>query len=279
MFGKLRYQRHLREKLAVVVRSLLSAGSEDQNIVIVGSAHKVGSTWLYELVRDLGGYRLPLMRLPKDYFEFGVLKLDNEQVEKKLGQLRGRIILKSHSAPVKFENPNIRLVSIYRDPRDVLVSSAFYLANLDEARGGWGSGFRSLTIEERLIKLIDEGEFIIRKLEQWFYAVDVYKVSYEQLLRDPKPAVTGLVNYLDLKVDDDHILSVIDAHKFENRVGRRKINQQSSKSFLRKGVSGDWKNHFTEKAVKAYKTSMNGRWERILIDMEYEKTTMWGLGG
>ena len=109
--------------------------------IVVGSAHKVGSTWLVNLLSEL--FLLPRLRIPSKLVGTK-LKVDVplEEIFEYLSSLRNSCIHKTHAFPPKDLPPTLksrlRLITIVRDPRDLLVSSAHYLANLSEHEGGWG---------------------------------------------------------------------------------------------------------------------------------------------
>lgn len=106
-------------------------------VVVVGSSHRVGSTWLYSMVADLGQFEIGIKQVPVEFRRFGTLLLEPEVYDYLRG-LQGYVIFKSHSFPPDPEERinDVKFLSIYRDPRDVLVSASFYLAHLEEEKGG-----------------------------------------------------------------------------------------------------------------------------------------------
>ena len=110
----------------------------ENRIVIVATPHKVGSTWLFNLIKDSARLENGINHLPPDKIETGTLLLDTDSIPI-VENLHGSMIFKSHSCPPQKKlKENIRLVTMYRDPRDVIVSSSFFLANIDEDVGGLG---------------------------------------------------------------------------------------------------------------------------------------------
>jgi lipopolysaccharide transport system ATP-binding protein len=63
---------------------------------------------------------------------------------------------------------------------------------------------------------------------------------------------------------------VVLANRFEARSGRRR-GEEDVASHERKGVAGDWKNHFTDKVAKAFKD----RFGELLVATGYEKDSRW----
>ena len=95
-------------------------------VVVVATPHKVGSTWLYKMLLDVGDTDDGMRQVPRTFHEIGALLLQ-PGVFPCLRRLHGYVIFKSHSFPPSPKTARgIKLVTMYRDPRDVVVSSAFY---------------------------------------------------------------------------------------------------------------------------------------------------------
>jgi lipopolysaccharide transport system ATP-binding protein len=62
----------------------------------------------------------------------------------------------------------------------------------------------------------------------------------------------------------------VNDNSFKNRAGR-KPGEEDVTSHYRKGVSGDWQNHFTDNIKAAFKEKFG----QILIDTGYEKDMNW----
>ena len=65
--------------------------------------------------------------------------------------------------------------------------------------------------------------------------------------------------------------SIIVKHNFAKKTKGRLPGQENPSHHYRKGVSGDWKNHFTEKHKKYFKENFND----LLIKLGYEKDDNW----
>jgi hypothetical protein len=249
----------------------------ETSIVIVATSHKVGSTWLYDMLMDIGTLANGIYFIPEKFQNKinGHLYLDPEVFEY-LKMLRGYFIFKSHSYPLSAESPvnNSKIITIYRDPRDVLISNIFYLALIDEDKGGWGESFSKLSETERILKLISEGDYILTKLENWFRTPFAYKVRYEELKMYPIDTLLKINKYLEISTTKNAIERVVMKHSFEAKSGR-KPGQEKKDSFYRKGVVGDWRNYFNKDCVIAYKNEKERRWNRLLVEMGYESSLDW----
>jgi len=81
---------------------------------------------------------------------------------------------------------------------------------------------------------------------------DLYVVRYEELLDNCFEAMTSLLQWLDYKtIDRDKLEMVIEKNAFKSITGREAGDEDRSQ-FLRKGISGDWKNYFSKEAEERF---------------------------
>lgn len=245
--------------------------SADAPIIVVGSAHKVGSTWLVNLLADL--YLLPRLKIPSR-LAGKKLKVDVplEAIFEYLSAQRHSCIHKTHAFPPKCLPPplksRLRLITVVRDPRDLLVSSAHYLANLPEHEGGWGASFRILPVNQRILRLIDEGDFLLDRLDAWAHAEGVIQVRYEDLKNDPRRVMRETAMACNLPFHEKRAGIVIDNNDF-SRKANRKPGVEDESAFLRKGIVGDWVNVFDDEVINAFNTGKEGRWRTLAADLGY----------
>lgn len=245
--------------------------SADAPIIVVGSAHKVGSTWLVNLLADL--FFLPQLKIPSR-LAGKKLKVDVplEAIFEYLSSLRHSCIHKTHAFPPKGLPPSLKsrlkLITVVRDPRDMLVSSAHYLANLPEHEGGWGASFRALPVKQRILRLIDEGGFLLERLDAWAHTEGVIQVRYEDLKNAPRRVIREIAMDCNLPFHEGRAGVVIDNNDF-SRKANRKPGVEDESAFLRKGVVGDWINVFDDDVIDAFNAGKEGRWRLLTIDLGY----------
>jgi hypothetical protein len=230
----------------------------------------VGSTWLYRLVAD--SLRLSSPPLPKSIASTGTLLLEHPDAAGFLANLSGDWIFKAHSFAELDEFPGTRFLSIHRDPRDVTVSTAFYLTWLPPERGGRESGFSAGSIQER-IRAVLENEYFLEKLEQWFHSTAL-QIRYEDLLSHTEATLARVFEQLGLQPPARAVRKAIKQNSFEAKSGRA-IGQEDEKSFYRKGLANDWMNHFDPPTAEAFKSALDGRWNALLLEMGYESRADW----
>ncbi|MFC1819414.1 sulfotransferase domain-containing protein [Thermodesulfobacteriota bacterium] len=270
---------HSRIKPEYIFRSLVLLKrriSRQDLTVIVGSSWKVGSTWLFNLVRDLGYFNSGIKGIPEEYKEFGTILLDKPGILDFLSHLSGYNIFKTHSYPVEYQkDSNIRFLTIYRDPRDVVISAIFYAANIEEYKGGWGKEFRQLSEKDKIMVFFQRSEVYITKMEKWLETPTAYSLKYEDLKESPVKELLSVLDYLGIARSESKIKQVIEKNSFETISGRKPGDEQKDK-ILRKGIVGDWKNYFdNHQCIEMFKNAQNGRWNRLLVKMGYEDTLDW----
>ncbi|XP_030053670.1 sulfotransferase family cytosolic 2B member 1 isoform X2 [Microcaecilia unicolor] len=173
-----------------------------------------------------------------------------------------------HLFPKSLFTSEAKVIYTVRDPRDILVSLHFFSRTagfLDELD----------KIEDLLPKFL-RGEVLFGS---WFdhvrgwlgvrNQVNLLLLTYEELFQDLRGSVLRICNFLGKELNEAAVDSVVENATFEkmkdntmcnySTVSKKHFDVQKS-PFLRKGISGDWKNHFTpamsESFDAAYKEAM-----------------------
>ncbi|WP_054682655.1 sulfotransferase domain-containing protein [Rhodothermus marinus] len=113
--------------------------------------------------------------------------------------------------------------------------------------------------------LLDEGEsYSARRRVRLFVREMLNRASFRyrwlKWLRQPMP-VTG-----------ELLLGRVWDHRFEKKARRRR-GEEDPRSHYRKGQPGDWRNHFTEEHVAAFKEKFGD----LVVRLGYEPDNDWGL--
>lgn len=156
---------------------------------------------------------------------------------------------------------------VWRDPRDIVVSF-YFSTRFSHGQIGlhpvWRKQLSSLNEEQGILWSIDKLKEL-RMLE----ANDSFKGCHH---KDPccklyrfrdvfggqqVEHITSLMKWLEIPVPEVDLVKLLNSISFEKRTGRQK-GEEDVKKHLRKGIVGDWKNHFTpriqERFYEAYGT-------------------------
>lgn len=159
--------------------------------------------------------------------------------------------------------PDAYYVQIVRDPRDVIVSHHFHAYRLKEWNF-FGDEEKAKRVQERIQAgetvghdLLDEVA-LQRTLRNWMetqrcgidagelFANRYYMFRYEDLLIAPDVHLRTIFDIIGLPLGGDEIADIVDRYSFEKMSRGRLAGQEDTSSFFRKGISGDWKNYFTD---------------------------------
>ncbi|XP_039365639.1 sulfotransferase 2A1 isoform X1 [Mauremys reevesii] len=162
--------------------------------------------------------------------------------------------------PTSFFGSRAKVIYTLRNPKDVLVSY-FYFSKMC-------SSYEDPESFEQFL-----GDFLSGDVPHgsWFDHVrgwmemkgkeNFFFITYEELQQDLRGSVQRLCQFLEQELDDGAINSVVENASFramkENKMCNstllpRDIMDQDKGTFLRKGICGDWKNHFTVAQSEAF---------------------------
>lgn len=232
---------------------------------------KSGGTWLSHMLSDYLGVPHP---------RFSALPLAHQ------------CIIHGHW---KFHPKLKRCFYLYRDGRDVMIS--FYFMRMRNAAKPissydkrlqkryeklYGRGFDPDDIQNNLAKFIElEMTHPIQArvnwpdhIRQWMIPErdTVAPLSYESLLSEPVDTLTRVLEkFLDEPIDRARVAESVDRHHFDRLAGGRARGTEDRSAFLRKGVAGDWRNHFTKDSAEVFDQYAG----EVLVHLGYESDRSW----
>ncbi|KAM3922399.1 sulfotransferase 2B1-like [Leptodactylus fuscus] len=150
-----------------------------------------------------------------------------------------------------FFKSKAKIIYTLRNPRDVIVSLFHFtkIVNL----------FTPIENFQNFIDYFVQGETLygtwFDHVKGWMQMKDderFFYITYEELLQDLRGSVVRLCKFLGQELDDAQIDLVVEHSTFKSMKknpmsnwSQSDILDNSKGSFMRKGISGDWKNHFT----------------------------------
>ena len=79
-----------------------------------------------------------------------------------------------------------------------------------------------------------------------------FAIRYERLLEDAEGEMTKLFAWFGCDASEGTVADVVARNAFAVASGGRQPGEADPQSFLRKGIAGDWKNHFDDECNKLY---------------------------
>jgi hypothetical protein len=160
--------------------------------------------------------------------------------------------------------PNAKFIHIIRDGRDVLVSAWFNNLRKDEAatRHRWPQfqDFVEYGVQEWVSEISKTRTFAKQHVGRCF------ELRYEGLHKDPRPVLKALLEFLEV-APSSHMLDLcLQAGEFRRLAQGRQRGQEDRGAFFRKGIIGDWRNHFNRESSDLFLSHA----QELLLDLGYE---------
>ena len=253
-----------------VTKAIAIAAGESFPFWYVSEYPKAGGTWLSNLLADYLAIPFP---------KFSALPLACQCIVHNHWRWHPRLN---------------RVFYLYRDGRDVLVSYYFMRmrmiaqpANAYERKMRrryvrlFGRGFdpeHTAATLPRFIELEMTRPLQARinwpdHISEWYDPArrNIAYLSYEELLTSPVPTLERcLERFLDEPVDRARLAESVDRWSF-SRLSGRTPGTEDRNDFLRKGIAGDWRNHFTRDACEVFDRYAG----QALLALGYETRPDW----
>lgn len=232
-------------------------------LYLVTEYPKSGGSWVGQMLADY--FQIPFPRDQRPRFE--------------------TCIMHGHHMPSDhFHN----VFCVLRDGRDIMVSYYFHtLFEHDRNNPKWVRRFRARMpfddyddIRKNLPAFIEymftEGSrgpthFTWTEFVDGWTARDVPILRYEDLIVDAADVLAGAIEKVTGETPDRARLDEI-REKYSFRAqAKREPGVENTRSFMRKGIAGDWKNHFSPEACKVFDRYAGD----ALIRVGYEPDRAW----
>ncbi|KAF0288786.1 Sulfotransferase family cytosolic 1B member 1 [Amphibalanus amphitrite] len=255
----------------------------DPRDVWVVTPPKCGTTWSQEMIwliandLDYEGAKTPLMPDRWNFIEIGAI-LDQDGYAKmapagappmdvkKFGGDPNRPsprFVKSH-LPMSLNNPRLldtcKVVYVARNPKDACVS---YYHHNRLLRGHGYFGDLELFVEHFMNETIVETPFIEHMIEAWNlrHHPNMCFLFFEDMKKDLRAQLRKVAAFLGKSYSEEQIDKLASHLHIDNFKKNPYVNMEKSThgmvnkdqgSFIRKGKTGDWKNHFTPEMTEKF---------------------------
>lgn len=227
---------------------------------------KAGSQWIHRILTDCAPDRIILPVNPVKHF------LEAPIIE---GAIYPTVyVTKDQFYSVSLPPEYCKFIVI-RDLRDTLISGYFSVLYshqvLDDDMEQCRKYLVSASIQSGLLHMIEIWLPTVAAIQQsWLKSGDEI-IRYEDLLvNDFSILEDTLITRGRLRIARQDFQGVIEKYRFENFSGRKR-GQEDIASHERKGLPGDWKNHFTRAVAKSF----NDKFGKLLVEAGYEQGQVW----
>jgi Sulfotransferase domain len=172
------------------------------------------------------------------------------------------------------EVSNHRVFALIRDPRDAAISWYFSL------RYSHPSEYETVSQTRQTLEKLDKSqgmELVFRdyvnhlvEIQRTWIEAGAKVFRYEDLLADQCGVLRQILDFSEIQLSERQLRKIVGRCSFRRRTWWR-FGRENVKSHLRKGVAGDWKNHFNGELKNRFKTLYG----ESLIRAGYEKNLDW----
>lgn len=254
--------------IKLLEEDLANFKTRDEDVFVVAFA-KSGHHWSYDFINMLlkGNFALDKIGKAAFFLEFLLPAANGMEPFDRLAS--PRVIYTHYHAdalPREMFAKKRKIVRLIRNPKDVAVS-AYHHRNVI-------GKFRPLTWDLFIEELMDaiEGKVVsndvfMKNKSDWFtYELDCEEkmnnldhsivIYYEDLKEDMVPQLKRLAKFLGREYDDSFLEEVAKRTQMSYIKKNKDMSMHDAfvkgGSLYRKGIIGDWKNHFTEEQAKRF---------------------------
>ncbi|XP_063964317.1 sulfotransferase 1C4-like [Lytechinus pictus] len=242
---------------------------------------KAGTTWMEQLcmlikhdgdASQLGGVHLvlmvPFLEMLQDRNNISTSRAFVDLPEK----MPSPRTLKSHCHPpflpldIRTDDPKAKVIYVARNPKDTAVSY-YHFCHYTPVLPKYESW--DVFFEEFLANRAPHGSWFENVLPWWKRRnhPNVLFLKYEDMKKDLTGAIQQIAEFMGKTLSDDVIDKIAEASTFKamknnpssnpdtilmKDIEQAGMEKPKDKSFMRKGVVGDWKNYFTDDQNKRF---------------------------
>ncbi|MGE0493102.1 MAG: sulfotransferase domain-containing protein [Vulcanimicrobiota bacterium] len=182
----------------------------------------------------------------------------------------------AHAAVIeRLERVDYRGCEFIRDPRDMLVSCYYSHRYSHPVRHAYQAEHRqsleSLPMEQGLLLELDYSSVYLEQLRECGGWSDrLLRLRFEDLIESPRPVLHQAFAFL--RLDCQELLEqALDRYGFEAQSQGRPRGQVDVHHHYRRGVAGDWRDHFNSQIKGEFKR----RFGDLLLELGYENDSDW----
>jgi estrone sulfotransferase len=256
-----------RSKLRDLVLSYRFRGVTEQDVIFV-SYPKSGSTWLTFMLAELIWGEGQDQKITD--FRYIPTVPTKHLCERRLPS--GGRIMRTHE---RYRPCCRKVIYMVRDGRDVVASMYYHILRVTGMEADF-STFLDFYLDRRAVGAGLWHEHVLNWIDSPpFRTGGGLLVRYEDMKRDARHELERCAEFLDLECTPEQLDKAVAAGSLDSM---RKSEKQTERvthrekgpeiSFVRKGVVGDWANHFSDADLERYYAVSREAMERLGYEME-----------
>ncbi|XP_019377791.1 PREDICTED: sulfotransferase family cytosolic 1B member 1-like isoform X2 [Gavialis gangeticus] len=244
--------------------------------IVIATYPRSGTTWMSEIVDMIlndGDHekcrqavitnRVPML----EFAHPGKRPAGTEQLAKMPSPRKVKTHLPVHLLPKSFWENGCKVIYVARNAKDVAVSFYHFdlMNKLEPNPGTWEEYF-----EKYMAGRVAYGSWYDHVKGWWKKRQDhpILYVFYEDMKEDPKREIRKVMQFLGKNLTEEVLDRIVyhtsfDIMKENPTTNYRKIPHSlmdhSISAFMRKGIAGDWKNHFTVAQNERFNADYEGK--------------------
>lgn len=240
--------------------------SKKLDLILITEFPKSGASWFGQMFSDATGIPFPRNTTPA---------------------LKQNIMHGHHLFHPRMD----KAIHVLRDGRDVMVSAYYHFLFNNSHNHPMGVSYHRKklpfknynNIQENLPQFIEymftgypnknslhfSWSDIVNNTQK--YTDEICNIKYEDLLLTPVECLEKALYFYEIDSPGKERLQKIVKNYSFKKVTKRNPGDEDKKSFIRKGISGDWKNHFNEESCEIFKKFAG----KELIKAGYEEDFSW----
>jgi len=160
---------------------------------------------------------------------------------------------------------------VVRDPRDMIISAYFSHCHSHPTRYLFQQEYfervRSIPQEDGISEEIElSGWHELNDMMTWDTdAENILELKFEDIVTEPLKIYTKVLEFGGFVVKEEILTEILNQLTFKSLSGGRSPGEEDAGHHFRKGISGDWKNYFSENHVRQF----NEKYSRLLEKYGY----------